>query len=110
MSITTAMLAAHVDRCHHIVRVAWHDDADRDLAIVGGVGRVERAAAGIEADFAADRASQICGKVRHDLLRRHENTKHTMHVFSCVRDFTTKSKTPHARLTIGCSGRRLVQS
>jgi hypothetical protein len=77
-----AMPAAHVDRRHHVVAALWYDDADGDLAVVGGVGRVERAAAGVEADFAADGAAKICGKVGHDL--RYENTQNTRYILSCL--------------------------
>ena len=37
----------------HIVVVPRNDDADRHLAVVRGIGRVQRAAAAVEADFAA---------------------------------------------------------
>ena len=51
--------AARRHRRDHIVRVAGDDEADRDLAVVGAVGRVERAAAAVEADLAADRPLQL---------------------------------------------------
>ena len=38
----------------HVCRVARADDTDRKLAVVGGVGRIERAGAEIEAHLAAD--------------------------------------------------------
>jgi hypothetical protein len=41
-----------------IIYVAWEDNTDRDLAIVGTVGGVQSAAAGIEADFTAKVAAQ----------------------------------------------------
>ena len=40
----------------HVVAIARDDDADRHLAVVRGVGRVERAGAGVEAHLAARRA------------------------------------------------------
>ena len=39
----------------HVVGVARNDEADRHLAVVRAVGRVERAAAAIEPDLAVDR-------------------------------------------------------
>ena len=51
-----------------VVDVARDDDADRHLAVVRAVGRVERAAAGVEAHLAADgrgqRAAQRGGRRR----------------------------------------------
>ena len=43
----------------HVVGVARHDEADRHLAVVRAVGGVERAAAAVEADFAANLALQL---------------------------------------------------
>ncbi len=48
-----------------IVFVAGNDDADGHLAVVGAVGRVERAAAAVEADLAAHDAAKIGGKIGH---------------------------------------------
>jgi hypothetical protein len=47
-------LTAQRDSGKNIVVIARQHDADRNLPVVGAVGRVERAAALIEADFAAD--------------------------------------------------------
>ena len=54
-----------------VVGVARDDEADRNLAVVGGVGGVERAAAGVEADLAADRALQslLDGRPRSPCVR-----------------------------------------
>ena len=61
--------AAHRDRCaefarggdrlDHILCSAGHDHADRNLAVVGPVRRVERAAAAVETHFAADSPAQL---------------------------------------------------
>ncbi len=50
------------DRRDHVVDGAGHDDADRDLAVVGGVGRVRRAAPVVEAHLAGDRPVQLVGE------------------------------------------------
>ena len=50
--------AARRHRRDHIVGVARDDEADRNLAVVGAVGRVERAAAAIEPHLAANLALQ----------------------------------------------------
>ncbi len=42
------MLAADGDRCNNVVDGAWHDDADRDLPIVRGVGRIKGPALVVE--------------------------------------------------------------
>jgi hypothetical protein len=42
-----------------LVHVARDDDADRRHAVVRGVGRVERAAAGVEPDLALDRRAEL---------------------------------------------------
>ena len=46
------MRAAGGDGRDDVVQVARDDDADRHLPVIRAVGRVERAAAGVEADFA----------------------------------------------------------
>jgi hypothetical protein len=43
----------------HVVGIAGHHQPDRYLAVIGGVGGVEGAAAGVEADFAAHGAPQL---------------------------------------------------
>jgi hypothetical protein len=50
------MVAAKGDGGEDVFFVARDDYADRDLAIVGAVGRVESAGAGVEADFSAEMA------------------------------------------------------
>src|SRR3984885_3336999 len=52
----SVMVAAEGDGGEHVFFVARNDYADRDLAIVGAVGRVERASAGVEADLSAEMA------------------------------------------------------
>ncbi len=66
-----AVLAADAHGLDHVLDVARDDDADRHLAVVGGVGRVERAAAVVEADLAADVRSQLSGE-RLRLARRED--------------------------------------
>ncbi len=39
--------------------VAWDDDADGDVAVVGAVGGVEGVGGGVEADFAADVGAEL---------------------------------------------------
>ena len=50
------MIAAEGDGSEHVFFVARDDYADWDLAVIGAVGRVERAGAGVEADFSAEMA------------------------------------------------------
>jgi hypothetical protein len=52
----SVMVAAEGDGREHVLFVAWNDYADRDLAVVGAVGRVEGAGAGVETDFSAEMA------------------------------------------------------
>ena len=52
----SVMVAAEGDGGEHVFFVARNDYADRDLAIVGAVGRVERASAGVEADLSSEMA------------------------------------------------------
>ena len=56
------MLAAKGNRREHVFFVAWNDDADWDLAIIGAVGGVESAASLIEADFSAKVAAKSAFK------------------------------------------------
>ena len=56
-------VAAEGDGGDDVVFVAGNDDADGDVAVVGGVGRVESAGGGIEADFAADFFAQTGGEL-----------------------------------------------
>jgi hypothetical protein len=52
------VFAAGGDRGQDIVGVARDDDTDRNLAVVGGIGRVKGAAAGIESHLASNLAAQ----------------------------------------------------
>ena len=52
----SVMVAAEGDGGEDVFFVARDDYADRDLAVVGAVGRVESAGAGVEADFSAEMA------------------------------------------------------
>ena len=54
--------AADRDRALDVLAVARDHDADRRLAIVRSVGRIQRAAARVEADFAANRAPERGGE------------------------------------------------
>ena len=56
-----AVLAADAVDLDELVHVARDDDADRRHPVVRGVGRVERAARGVEADLALDRRAQVGG-------------------------------------------------
>src|SRR5262249_40608192 len=60
-----AVRPAHLHGGLDIVRVAGNDDANRHLPVVGGVGGVERAAAGIETNFAANGAPKFIGEIGH---------------------------------------------
>ena len=48
----------------HVLHASRDDDADRDLAVVRGVGGVERAAAVVEADLAVDRGRKLAAAPR----------------------------------------------
>jgi len=50
-----AELATGSDGCLDVCGIERHDEADRDLPVVGGVGCVESAGSGVEANLAADR-------------------------------------------------------
>ena len=54
----SAVFARQRDCGDDVIGVARKNHADRDLAIVGAVGGIEGAAAGIETDVAADMAAQ----------------------------------------------------
>jgi len=56
------VLAAKGDRLHYIVYGPRDDNADRHLTIVRGIGRVERAAAGIEPHLALDACVELRGQ------------------------------------------------
>jgi len=76
------MFAAESDSGQDIFFVARNDDANRDLPVVGPVGRVQGAATRIEADFAAEMAAKSslkCEGVEMHRWRsnfRHKNTEH----------------------------------
>ena len=53
----------------HVVFVARNDEADRNLAVVRGVGGVQRAAAAVEAHFAADLPLQLALELGGSLER-----------------------------------------
>jgi hypothetical protein len=55
----SAVPPARREGCDHVLGVAWNDEADRHLAVVGAIRRVQRAAPAIEADLAPDRPRQI---------------------------------------------------
>jgi hypothetical protein len=57
-----AELTAERDRGQNIVVIAREYNADRDLTVVGAVGRVESAAAAVEANFSANLSSQSLGQ------------------------------------------------
>jgi hypothetical protein len=57
------VLAADTVDLHEFVNVAGDDDADRRHAVVRGVGRVEGAACGVEADLSVDGRAQVGGEV-----------------------------------------------
>jgi hypothetical protein len=59
-----SMLATGGDGGNYVIVVAWDDDADRHLAVVGAVIGVECAAAIIEANFAVDVLAQSLVKSR----------------------------------------------
>src|SRR6185437_1623213 len=58
-----AVLATHRDGRDHRLDRARYDHADRDVAIVRRVGRVERARPGVEADVAVDLAGELAGEL-----------------------------------------------
>ena len=59
------MIAADRHRRDHIVGIARQDDADRDLAVVGRVGRVRGAAAAVEPHLAAHDAPEVGFEIGH---------------------------------------------
>jgi hypothetical protein len=60
----SAELTAQRNRGENIVDIARKHYADRNLAVVGAVGRVESAAAAIKPDFAANLFAESLGKTR----------------------------------------------
>jgi hypothetical protein len=58
------MAAADGDGGEKVVTVPGEDDADGDLTVVGGIGRVEGAAAVVESHFAADLPSKSARQSR----------------------------------------------
>ena len=56
--------AAGCDGRHHVVNRFGHDNADRHLTIVGAIGGVERARAGIETYFSLDSFTKIASQLR----------------------------------------------
>ncbi len=57
-----AEFAARGDCGENVILVARENDADRDLAVVGRVGRVEGATAGIETDFSTHPGAEGFGE------------------------------------------------
>ncbi len=55
----SAEAAAQCQRFQDVVAIARHNDTDRHLAVVRGVRCIERAASGVEADFAANTLLQL---------------------------------------------------
>jgi hypothetical protein len=53
------VIAADADRLDQIIRVRGPYHADRQLAVVGRVGGVQGAIAGVELDLAADVGTQV---------------------------------------------------
>jgi hypothetical protein len=49
----SSVVAAECDGCKNVFFVAREYDSDGHLAVIGAIGGVERAAAGVEADFSA---------------------------------------------------------
>ena len=76
------VMTAQFDRFYDLLRRAGEDNANRNLAVIRGVGRVERAAARIEAHLAFDRLREIasqCGRAvgdSWDQLLRHSGWPH----------------------------------
>jgi hypothetical protein len=66
----------------HIFFIARNDDPDGNLAVIGTVGSIKSAAAGVEADFSAKMAEERgLERKRIEMDRggggfRHSNTKH----------------------------------
>src|SRR5215472_10497246 len=55
----SAIISGERNSLDHVLNCFGNYDADRNLAIVGSIIGIERAAAFIESNFAADRATQI---------------------------------------------------
>src|SRR6266542_5981478 len=60
-------MTAHVDRRDDVVRMAGNHDTDRDLAVIGRVGGVERAASAIEPHLASNGGAEVRLEI-HDAL------------------------------------------
>jgi hypothetical protein len=60
----SAEIAADGDGGKDIVGIARENDTDRDLTVVGSVGRVEGAASAVEANVASDAETQGFGQPR----------------------------------------------
>jgi hypothetical protein len=56
------VLTADTVDLDELVHVAGNDDPDRRHPVVRGVGRVQSAAAGVEADLALDRRAKVGGE------------------------------------------------
>ena len=54
--------SASGDGLDHVVQTRGDDDADRHLAVVGGVGRVEGPVAVVEADLALEALAKVGGR------------------------------------------------
>jgi hypothetical protein len=54
----SAVVAAESHRGKNVFFVAWNYDADRDLAIIGAVGGIERTTARVESDLATKMAAE----------------------------------------------------
>src|SRR5439155_2021284 len=64
------VLAANRHRRDRFVRIAWNQNANRHLAVVRSVGRIQRPTASIESDFAAYDAPKIGSEIVHRILSR----------------------------------------
>jgi hypothetical protein len=65
----SAVIAANSNGSENVFFVAWNDDTDRNLAVIGAVGCVQGAAARIEANLSAKVAAQASLKRRGIELR-----------------------------------------
>jgi hypothetical protein len=55
-------LTCKCDSGDNVIDVAWENNSDRDLAVIGTVGSVESATAGVKADLSVNFALQGSGK------------------------------------------------
>src|SRR6185437_17076377 len=53
------VLARQFDRADRVALMAWNDDADWDAAVVGRVGRIDRAGGVVETDVTLDRGGEL---------------------------------------------------